>query len=216
MFGVTYVVPTSFLPRALEGGRSGHPQVLSSPAGGVQPDGQVPFTLAFPSLGPTFLQQSPDLPFLPGPADSPRDVVSRFTPPASSHAWNPSWSLSSSSLVPGKQSKTVTNICEPPVAVSQASALSEGNSIRDVGVFWEIWRLSGHCNKWKAETLPPSENRLGLFHCPPVPLPARWGGPIFLSLRSRRGHSLSTPEEGRLAGGHRGLPCVPAVRGVVL
>lgn len=29
-------------------------------------------------------------------------------------------------------------VCEQLVGVSQAFALSEGNSVRDVGVFWEI------------------------------------------------------------------------------
>ena len=39
------------------------------------------------------------------------------------------------------------------MGVSQAFALSEGNSMRDVGVFWEIWWLSGHWDKWKARKL---------------------------------------------------------------
>lgn len=43
------------------------------------------------------------------------------------------------------------------MGVSQAFALSEGNSSRDVGVFWEIWWLSGHWDKWKTKK-PLQEN----------------------------------------------------------
>lgn len=37
------------------------------------------------------------------------------------------------------------------MGVSQAFALSEGNSMRDVGVFWEICWLSGHWDEWKTK-----------------------------------------------------------------